>query len=410
MHKNFVLLVMVLVAVLALNCSKSTDPEPPDPTPTPINLDEAQKQVLQSSNLFGFKLFKDIAGATPPGENIFISPMSASFALGMVWNGAVGETRQVMGSTLEMADLTDDEINLSYQSLMSVLPNADPEVVVAIANSIWSRQGKAIVPEYIELCQTYFDALVQEVDFQDPATVDAINNWCAENTNNRIPEIIKPPVPVEVAMMLLNAIYFKGTWTYLFDSTETFDGQFRLEDGSFADCRMMTREDTVDYFSNDVFHAVDLPYGNETYSMTIMVPHYNKTVDDILAILNDDNWQSWLGSFNPLETPIFMPKFKFEYEISLEDILKAMGMEIAFTPAADFSGMFVDGVGWIDKVKQKTFVQVDEQGTEAAAVTIVVMIDSIAGFFVDKPFLFVIHEHQTGAILFMGKVAEPVWE
>jgi len=410
MHKTIVLSVLIIIALLGLQCSKSTDSGPTNPDPTPINLDAAEKEVLQSSNLFGFKLFKNIEEATPAGENIFISPLSASYALGMVWNGAVGETRQAMGTALEMTDLTEEEINLSYRSLMSVLPNADPEVIVALANSIWSRQNKEIVPEYIDLCQTYFDALVQSVNFQDPATVDAINQWCSDNTNGRIDEIIKPPILGDVAMMLLNAIYFKGTWTHLFDSLDTYDGKFQLEDDSYVDCRVMTREDTLDYFSNEIFQAVDLPYGNESYSMTIMVPNYNKTVDDILAVLNDDNWKSWLDGFYRTEMPIYMPKFKFEYEISLKQILMAMGMEIAFTPAADFSGMFVDGVGWIDKVKQKTFVQVDEQGTEAAAVTIVVMVDSIFGFFINKPFLFVIHEHQTGAILFMGKIANPVWE
>ena len=411
MLKKYFLTVIVIMAVLLLQCSKSTDPEPPDPNPTPINLDEAQKLVLQSSNLFGFKLFNDIEEATPAGDNIFISPLSASFALGMVWNGAVGETRKAMASTLEFADLTDEEINLSYRSLMSILPNVDSDVIVALANSIWSRQGKTIVPEYIENCRTYFDARVEEVNFQDPATVNAINQWCSDNTNGRIDEIIKYPVPGDVAMMLLNAVYFKGAWTHLFDLTDTYDGKFILEDGSKVDCRMMNREDTLDYFSNETFQAVDLPYGNGSYSMTILLPNYGKTVDDILMMMNKDNWDQWMGLFQPTEMPIYMPKFKFEYEISLKDILIAMGMEIAFTPAADFSGMFVDGVGWIDKVKQKTFVQVDEQGTEAAAVTIVVMIDSVPpGFYANHPFLFVIHEHQTGAILFMGKVANPVWE
>jgi len=241
--------------------------------------------------------------------------------------------------------------------------------------------------------------------------VNAINQWCSDNTNGRIDEIIKYPVPGDVAMMLLNAVYFKGAWTHLFDLTDTYDGKFILEDGSKVDCRMMNREDTLDYFSNETFQAVDLPYGNGSYSMTILLPNYGKTVDDILMMMNKDNWDQWMGLFQPTEMPIYMPKFKFEYEISLKDILIAMGMEIAFTPAADFSGMFVDGVGWIDKVKQKTFVQVDEQGTEAAAVTIVVMIDSVPpGFYANHPFLFVIHEHQTGAILFMGKVANPVWE
>jgi serpin B len=212
-------------------------------------------------------------------------------------------------------------------------------------------------------------------------------------------------------MILMNAIYFKGTWTHLFDTADTRDDVFHLPDGSTTPCRMMTLEDTLRYFQTDLFQAVELPYGDESFSMTILLPKYSHTVDDIIGQLTADNWAVWMSSFSEIEMPIHLPKFKFEYEKSLKDILITMGMGLAFTPAADFSNMFTDGIGWIDKVKHKTFVQVDEEGTEAAAVTIVIMIDSaVPGMYINRPFLFVIHERDTGAILFMGKVADPVWE
>ncbi|MEW5924113.1 MAG: serpin family protein, partial [Candidatus Zixiibacteriota bacterium] len=253
-------------------------------------------------------------------------------------------------------------------------------------------------------------ALVKEVDFQDLATVTMINNWVDENTHGKITKIVDPPIPDGVAVILLNAVYFKGTWTHLFDTSHTYNAEFHLEDGSTTPCRMMTMEDTVAYFSNDVFEAIDLPYGDGSFSMTILLPNENKTVDDILLQLSQENWSTWLDSFLPTIETIFVPRFKFSYNVKLTDVLMAMGMSIAFTPEADLSKMFVSGSGWIDQVIQKTFVQVDEEGTEAAAVTAVVVVTSLdPGFMLDRPFLFVIHEHQTGAVLFMGKIAAPVW-
>jgi serine protease inhibitor len=412
MRKIIAIFLVMAICLLYLQCSKSTEPKSDNPPQTtPIDLTEAEKCVIESSNLFGFKLFQQIAADEEQNNNIFISPMSVSFALGMTWNGAGGETREAMASTLEMSDLTDQEINESYRNIMANLTQLDPEVIFKIANSIWYRIGKGIQPDFIEICQTYFDALVKEVNFQAPGTADSINNWVDVNTNGKIKEIIKPPIPVEVAMILMNAIYFKGTWTHLFDTADTHDDMFYLPDGSTTDCRMMNLEDTLWYFRNDLFQAVDLPYGDESFSMTILLPNYPATADDIIGELTAENWAVWMESFSRIEMPIHLPKFKFEYEKSLKDILISMGMGIAFLPIADFSNMFIDGIGWIDKVKHKTFVQVDEEGTEAAAVTIVIMIDSaLPGMYINHPFLFVIHERDTGAILFMGKIADPIWE
>ena len=412
MQRKIGLVVILILALIVLQCSKSTDPSPkPTPGPTPIDIDQAEKGILKSSNAFGFKLFRNIVDDTPPGDNVFISPLSASFALGMVWNGAVGETERAMAQTLEIADLTSEQANQAYLNLATILPAVDPEVIFSIANSIWYRADKAIRPEYIEICRKYFDALVQEVDFQDPGTATMINNWVSDNTNGKIKEIIKPPISGDVAMMLLNAIYFKGTWMHLFDSTRTHDADFYMTDGSTTQCRMMSQEDTVAYYSNDLFQAIDLPYGSGSFSMSLFLPNNGKTVDDIVQQLTEENWSTWIEGFLPMEKLFSMPKFKFSFTKDMSGILQAMGMSLAFTPSADFSNMFEDGNGWIDQVRQKAFVQVDEQGTEAAAVTIVVMTESFdPGFRLDRPFLFVIHEHQTGAVLFMGKIANPEWK
>ncbi|MEW5925228.1 MAG: serpin family protein, partial [Candidatus Zixiibacteriota bacterium] len=165
MQQKIGFVIILIAALIVLQCSKSTDPAPkPTPGPTPIDIGQVEKEILQSSNVFGFKLFKNIVDDTPPGENVFISPLSASFALGMVWNGAVGETEEAMAQTLEIADLTSEQANQAYLNLMTTLPVVDPKVAANIANSIWYSNDRAIRQDYIETCQTYFDALVKEVD------------------------------------------------------------------------------------------------------------------------------------------------------------------------------------------------------------------------------------------------------
>ncbi len=409
---------LMTLGLLCLQCSNSTAPQEPDPNPpagperTPADLTTAEKDLLASSNEFGFELFNKITSAEPADKNIFISPLSVSFALAMTYNGAVGDTRDAMATTLRLDGMSVEEADQSYQSLTQLLTQLDPSVVFNIANSIWYRQGKAVRQEFIDACTEYFDALVKEVNFQDPATLDLINGWVDENTNGRITEILKPPVDPNIAMLLMNAIYFKGDWTNQFEDTATFDSYFYPTSESPVECRMMSKTDTMLYYQNDLFQAVDLPYGDEYFSMTVLLPQPEVTVDSLIGQLTAENWASWMTGFHAEEVPLYLPKFKFEYGIDLKEMLEAMGMAIAFDgSSADFSNMFADGVGWIDQVKHKTFVQVDESGTEAAAVTVVVMVDSVGLYMcVNRPFVFVIHEREAGTILFMGKVVNPVWE
>ena len=406
----------ILIALLGLSwmqCRQTAGPTPPDPEPQsePVVFTVTDKALAETSNGFGFELFQKVVLGEPEDQNIFISPLSVSYALGMTRNGAAGETWEAMVTVLRQAGMANDAINESYQSLTTGLTELDPTVQFNIANSIWYRLGKPIVPEFIQTSQSYFDALVREMDWNMAGAADTINAWIEENTNGKIKEMIKPPISGDIAMMLINAIYFKGSWTHEFDPDSTFDGTFHLEDGTEEPCRMMVHNDTVPYYQNDLFHAVDLPYGDEKFSMMILLPNYGVTTGTVLHALTEENWETWLGSFQEMDLPITLPKFKFEYKISLKDILVDMGMGIAFLPSADFSNMFADGVGWIDKVEHKTFVQVDEEGTEAAAVTVVTMVDSaMPGFYANKPFLFVIHEKETGTILFMGRVAKPEWK
>jgi serpin B len=317
-----------------------------------------------------------------------------------------------MADVLGYDGLTDNEINESYRGLMSILIRLDPNVIFQIANSIWYRLGKPVRQEFIDITRAYFEAQVREMDWAMPGAADTINAWVEEHTNGKITDIIKPPISGDIAMFLINAIYFNAAWTIAFDPDDTKTGPFRLHDGSVVDCEMMRREDTIRYFINGLFQAAELPYGGGSFSMIILLPLRETTVDDIIAELTPENWAVWLDQFRDREIPFGMPKFKFDYGKRLDTILKQMGMAIAWEPAArGFSNMFADSTGWIDEVRHKAFVQVDESGTEAAAVTVVIMADSLySTMYADRPFLFIIHERESGTILFMGCIARPNWE
>jgi serpin B len=405
----------------------------PTPTPirTPANLTSNETSLLESANKFGLKLFREVARNTSATENIFISPLSVSYAFGICYNGAKGETRDAIGSTLEMAGISVDDMNQAYHDVTEILTWTDPLIELNIANSFWSRLGKAIQPDFIEMSRTYFDARVEEIDFQAPWAADTINAWVDRSTNGKITEMVEPPIDPNVIAILMNAIYFKGNWMFPFDPENTETDTFHLADGSETECQMMwlseddhatevdegvvAPDTNATFFGNEYLSAVSLPYGRGDFRMTILLPNLwmnpDNNLDSLIEKLTLENWESWLAGLHPIRFTVGLPKFRFEYEVDLKEILMTLGMEIAFNPAgADFGNMFVDGVGWIDKAKQKAFIQVDEKGTEAAAVTMVVFIKSMPPRLVlDRPFLIVIHEDVSGAILFIGKIAEPVW-
>lgn len=373
-------------------------------------LTPAERTLVQSDNKFGLKLFKEII-KEEKDKNVFISPLSVSMALGMTYNGANGETQEAMQKTLELDGLTIQEVNESYKSLIDLLKGLDPKVRFQIANSIWYRQSISAKEEFINLCKKYFDALVSGLDFNDPAAVDIINAWVKENTNGKITEIVDAPIDPMTVMFLINAIYFKGTWTYQFDKDETKDDWFRLPDGTRKPCKMMEQRGFYKYFESEDFQAVDLPYGDGDFSMTIFLPYWNVNIDSLIAEFDQENLNYWLSCFSSDSGDIYIPKFTLEYELKLNDVLKALGMGIAFTSAADFSKMYENVTVWIDEVKHKTFVEVNEEGTEAAAATVVEVTygPGPPGFWmrVDRPFIFVIRENKSQTILFMGKIVEP---
>jgi serpin B len=373
-------------------------------------LTAAEKRLVETDNKFGFKLFREIV-RQEQNKNIIVSPLSVSMALGMTYNGANGSTEAAMRATLELGDMTLEEINSSYKSLIELLTQLDPQVKFQLANSIWYRQECTFEPEFINLNQIYFNAAMRGLDFNDPGAAKTINGWVEQNTNGKIKQIVDDPIARDLVMFLINAIYFKGIWTYQFDPQQTRDDQFILPDGSEKSCKMMNLKADLPYFATDKFQAVDLPYGDADFSMTILLPSPQTPIDALVADLQHENWQLWTKSFARQTGSLALPKFLLEYGLTLNDVLKALGMAIAFSPdQADFTKMDKQGGLFISKVKHKTFVEVNEEGTEAAAVTSVEIGRTSAGGFTlraDRPFVFVIRENHSGTMLFMGKVVEP---
>jgi len=396
---------VLLVSFTFLKCSDDII------NPTVRELTQLEKQVVTSSGEFGFKLFDEIS-KEEKNNNVFISPLSVSMALGMALNGAAGSTYEAMKTTLGFNSITQQQINESYKSLISLLTQIDPKVRFDIANSIWYRRTMNFEQEFVDVNKKYFNAEVEGLDFDDPNSVDVINNWVSKSTNDKIKTIIDE-IPSTAIMYLINAIYFKGTWKYEFNKESTRDDIFAGLDDKKISCKMMAQKNKFLYYHDNEIQLIDLPYGNNNFSMTIILPNYDENIEQVIGQLNKTKWNNWLNKLNEQEGIIQLPKFKFELKYLLNKSLEKLGMEIAFTKQADFTKLYKPGNVLISNVTHKTYVKVDEEGTEAAAVTSVgfgaTSVGDDNGFImrVDRPFVFVIREKNSGSILFIGKVVEP---
>lgn len=367
--------------------------------------------VPKANTEFGFSLFNAI-WETEQNQNIFISPFSVSVALAMTLNGAAGETEQAMTDTLQLNDLSSDAVNFSFYQLQNTLQTSDPKVTLTIANSLWGREGFQFKTDFLQRNELYFNADTSILDFMDPSTLQTINQWVNNNTNKKIPKILDEIEPNAV-LFLINAIYFKGSWQTEFEPSMTRDGSFQLVNGGTKQVPMMSRTGNYPIYRGDGFQAINLPYGEGQMGMVIFVP--DKDLNSFVGSITTEKWENWMEQFHEREVQIRIPKFKLEYGTKvLNDVLTSLGMSVAFDEYnADFSRMAdLDVVGgnlYITKVAHKTFIEVNEEGTEAAAATSVgVGIKSLPPrFTVDRPFFLAIRDRETGTVLFMGTVVEP---
>ena len=381
--------------------------------PSPqISNQVANEKLVTANTKLTFKLFSEIL-KKQHSENIFISPASLAIALNIVYNGAGGETQEAIAKTLELQGTNLQEINQANADLKASLKNPDPKVQLSIANSLWTKESIPFKPEFLQIIQNFYQAEVKNLNFSNPTAPSMINNWVNQSTNGKIDKIVDVIEP-NTTFILLNAIYFKGNWTEQFPKEATQLRPFTLLDGTQKQHPMMRHQDSASfpYYENELFQAVSLPYGEGRMSMYIFLPNQGVSLKTFYEKLNAENWQQWMNQFNNFDNSgggvlISLPRFKLEYAIDLKDALKALGMEIAFTKEANFSGMTSSSVS-IDKIKHKTFVEVNEEGTEAAAVTEVSGVRSgPIEMNVNRPFFFAIRDNQTGSILFVGSIVEP---
>lgn len=390
--------------------------EPP-PQPSTNRTSEPSRKVepklIDANNRFGFALLHELREAD--GEkNILLSPTSIVLALAMTYNGAAGETEQAMAKAMSLENMDRETLNQAVLDLRQSLQNVDPKVELTIANSLWARQGVRFKQQFLQTNRRYFGAQVSVLDFADPNAPNTINRWVDSHTKGKIKKIVDN-IPNDTVMFLINAIYFNGKWQKPFDKSLTQQKPFHLANGEQKLVQMMAQSGRFAYLKGEGFQMVSLPYGGGRLDMVIVLPDESVSLGEWLGTLNAEKWKEWTSRLAMGPGELQLPRFKMDYDKTLNDVLKSLGMDVAFIPnRADFTGMRDERDLFLQKVHHKAVVEVNEEGTEAAAVTSVqVGITSVQQprppfkMVVDRPFLFAIRDTRTGLVLFLGAVYEP---
>jgi serpin B len=364
-------------------------------------------------NDFGFHLLRTLR-AGHETQNTIISPVSVAMALAMTYNGAAGNTYLAMGLALRIADMGDD-LNPLNQSLLETIKTADPSLQIAIANALWAQKGFKIEPGFVKTARTYYEAPIRSLNFEgDPDGAAAvINQWVDEATKGKIPTIIQNPSP-STRLVLTDAVYFKGKWTWPFPKEATAPRDFHVAPANIIKMPMMRLDHDFDYLENDDFQAVRLPYGNQRFVMYVLLPRKQGGLADLAGKLGELRWHQWEAKFANRKGTVVLPKFTLTYKAKLNDALSQMGMGVALSDYADFSRINPSARLKISDVEHRTFIKLDETGTEAAAATSVGIVALAMRIepppfemVVDHPFFFAITERESGAMLFAGVVTNP---
>ncbi|HUX59369.1 MAG TPA: serpin family protein [Bacteroidales bacterium] len=406
------LFVAFVSSVVILTSCEKKDTIEQSGDPVNITTEVYQKEVIDSANRFAFDLFKPILTDAKGTENIMISPFSITSALSMTLNGAAGETFEAMRKTLGLEQKTLEQINNTYLKLMTEMVPVDKRVVMEIANSVWVEKRLIVKQPFITDLKTWYIAEARDIDVTNPNAVDIVNGWIAEKTHDKITEMLDNLNP-DLAMLLINAVYFNGKWRYQFDKADTKEEPFYVTPSASKTVPMMHQTENLKAVRHNNLTIVEIPYGQGNYTMVVVLPDENVTTSDVANALNPSMWQEWMGLLaeNTHQVDLSIPRFKHMYKRLLNDDLKGLGMGIAFTDQANFSNISDQGL-MISRVLHQTFIETNEEGTEAAAATVVEIGLSSAGLNVttitlDHPFLYFIRESSTGTILFMGRVSDP---
>ncbi len=378
----------------------------------PIRLTAEQRQLVNQSNDFAFNLFRRTTLGGPAGpcdatpRSTILSPISITYALGMLNNGAAGETQQQINQVLGFGETGADGINAFCQKMLSEAPQLDKLTKVMIANTLYVNKDYHLLPSFVQKANDYYDAQPETRDFADGKTLDVINQWASDHTGHMINQVMSEyEFNPEAVSYLLNATYFKGAWAEKFDKDNTRDEAF---EGREQKVPMMHQEHEFSYSENELCQALQLPYGNNAYAMTILLPREGKTVGDVLQTLNAESWERFRRMGEAI-VDVKLPRFESNSDVNLKSLMSDLGMPRAFTDSAEFPN-FCNVPTFISMMKQVARIKLDEEGTEAAAVTVAEMTVTAmpsepqhVNFHANRPFLYVISELSTGTIFFIGQ-------
>ena len=407
-HFTKALVVTLIALIVSSNLALSSD----------VAREEQQidSRLSAASSKFSFRLYEQILKERT-GKNTFVSPASVMLALAMTYNGADGTTRQAMARALAVEGLSLEDVNSAFANLKSALAPTDPKVQIKIANSIWAKKGFRLNPAFVERNEQHFGAEIATLDFSDPGAPTMINSWVSKNTEGKIDKIVDEIKPENV-LFLINAIYFKGQWKFEFNKAKTKPDAFRIPGGDPKQVPMMSQSGRYFYYKGNNFQSIMLPYGAGKVNMYVFLPDEETNLEQFEQNLTAENWETWMRSFRDTPGDLMLPRFKVEWESQLNKALIALGMGEAFDPGrADFSQMAPITPSnrlFITDVRHKSWCEVNEEGTVAAAATSVAIGVTSArppeekfSMKVDRPFFFAIRDNQTGVLLFMGSVTNP---
>jgi serine protease inhibitor len=410
--RTILMLCGVAAAVLS-GCGGDASTKPPKETTQPVQI---SPETYAANTQFALTMLQQLDDASA-GENLCFSPLSLALALSMTLNGAEGETYDAIAKTLGYTEQKLDAVNAQARALARLLNPADKSITVRMANGLWVQQGFPLKPDFLRALLSYYETRTETVDFLKPeAAANAINAWVKEQTQGLIEKLFQAgDFDAQTRLALVNTLYFEGAWQFPFPKDATSDAPFYLESGATKQVPMMRLSERLPYYTGEGFQAVALPYGEGDYRFYLFLPDKGRTVAEFRKQLTPENWAKWLGAFRVVQGSVRMPRFKIEAKYDLKPPLSALGMGVAFDPdRADFSRIadVAPERLFIQKAIQKVVVEVDEEGTKAAAATgITVGVTSVPvdqfSLVADRPFLFAIVHQPTGTVLFVGVVRQP---
>lgn len=367
-------------------------------------LSDAQRDIIENNNAFALNLFSQMKGF----DSKVVSPMSVSYLMGMLANGADGQTRQEIMKAIGCEKVSLKDLNEFYQMMIARANHFDKATTINIADYIALNRQYQLKDGFASTMKNYYQAGIESLDFSKASTLKRINRWCSDHTDGMIPKIIEQ-VDADAVSYIMNAIYFNGTWTDKFDTRQTKLENFQGYTRDIKKTQMMHRNGKYQYMDNADFAAVNLPYGNGSYSMTVILPNRGKSIDEVMAGLDAKKVSELGRSMDECVVDLKLPRFTISQETSLNDIISKLGAPTMFTSGADFSN-FASGNLSISKMLQKAKIEVSEEGTKASAVTMAMVAMTAlrpeprkVEFHANRPFIYMITEHSTGAILFMGQ-------